>query len=174
MFGEKLDRIERGAFLGSALRRIVIPLKNNLIVEDRAFNCNLSKIDVLAGEINKTISSLHLKTWRDEMKEEIDRINQTLLNRAYEKTQPIQKWITRVLSRMERYRNEHQIVLKEAMAILELAVWKANLRENDAGYATQDGVRVLRGERKRKRNDRCITSGASIVAKNVLPFLAFE
>ena len=64
--------------------------------------------------------------------------------------------------------------MKQAMTLLELALWKANLRENEAGYATQEGVRVLRGERKRKRNDRCITSGASIVIKNVLPFLALE
>jgi hypothetical protein len=75
---------------------------------------------------------------------------------------------------MEHYRTEHQTLLNEAMTLLELALWKANLRENEAGYATQDGVRVTRGERKRKRNDRCITSGASIVIKNVLPFLALE
>ena len=175
VFGVKLERIERSAFLGTALRRITIPLNDNLIVDDNAFNRNLSRVDVLVGGIHKTISSLHLETWRDEMERGIDSINQTLPNlQSSEKTQAIQEWITRVINRMEHYRSEHQMLVKEAMTILELALWKANLRENDAGYATQDGVRVLRGERKRKRNDRCITSGASIVIKNVLPFLALE
>ena len=177
VFGEKLDRIERSAFSGSALRRIAIPLKDNLFIYYNAFSqCgNLSAVDTLDGGMHRTISSLHLESWRDEMKEEIsiDRINQTLLNTT-DKTAAIQEWIRRVLSRMEHYRNEHHMLVKEAMTLLVLAVWKANLRENEAGYATQEGVRVLRGERKRKRNDRYITSGASIVIKNVLPFLALE
>ena len=66
--------------------------------------------------------------------------------------------------------------MKEAMTLLELALWKANLRENEAddAAAAQEGVRVTREQRKRTRNDRCITSGASIVIKNVLPFLTLE
>ena len=113
------------------------------------------------------------------MQEELDRINQTLPNTlpfGSEKTIAIQQWITRVLDRMEHYRTEHQTLLKEAMTLLELALWKANLRENEADdAATQEGgSRVTRGQRKRKRNDRCITSGASIVIKNVLPFLAMK
>jgi hypothetical protein len=60
------------------------------------------------------------------------------------------------------------------MTLLELALWKANLHDADDAAAAQEGVRVTRGQRKRKRNDRCITSGASIVIKNVLPFLAVE
>ena len=89
----------------------------------------------------------------------------------------INQWLTRVLSRMEYYKTEHRILLKEAMTLLELALWKANLHENaadDASAAAQEGVRVTRGLRKRKRNDRYITSGASIVIKNVLPFLALK
>jgi hypothetical protein len=58
------------------------------------------------------------------------------------------------------------------MTLLELALWKANLHDDVA--AAQDGVRVTRGRVKRARKDRCITSGASIVIKNVLPFLALE
>ena len=177
VFGEKLERIERSAFVGSALRRITIPLNDNLIVDDNAFNRNLSRVDVLAGGIHKTISSLLMESWRDEMEQEIDRINQTLPNiRATEKTTAIPQWIIRVLSRMEHYKSEHQILLKKAMTLLELALWKANLRENaaDDAAAAQEGVRVTRGRRKRAKKDRCITSGASIVIKNVLPFLALE
>ena len=79
--------------------------------------------------------------------------------------------VKRILNRMEHYRNEHKVLVKEAMTLLELALWKAKLH-HDA--AEQEGVRVTRGQRKRKRKDSCITSGASIVIKNVLPFLAFE
>ena len=77
---------------------------------------------------------------------------------------------------MEHYKTEHRLLVKEAMALLELALWKANLRENetDEAAAAQEGVRVTRGQRKRARKDRCITSGASIVIKNVLPFLALK
>jgi hypothetical protein len=67
------------------------------------------------------------------------------------------------------------MLLKEAMTLLELALWKANLHDEAANDAdAQEGVRVTSGQRKRARKDRCITSGASIVIKNVLPFLALE
>jgi hypothetical protein len=179
VFGKDLERIEGSAFWESALRRIGIPLKENLIIDNNAFSeCrNLSRVDILAGGIHKTISSLHMESWRVEMKAEIDRINQTLPNtHSYEKAEAIRQWITRVLSRMEHYKSEHKMLVKEAMTLLELALWKANLRENenDGTAAAQEGVRVTRGQRKRKRNDSCITSGASIVIKNVLPFLALR
>ena len=68
------------------------------------------------------------------------------------------------------------MLVKEAMVLLELALWKANLQENEANdaAAAQDGVRVTRGRRKRARKDRYNTSGASIMIKNVLPLLALK
>jgi hypothetical protein len=180
VFGEKLERIEQYIVNGcTALRRIVIPLKDNILFDNYAFNyCgNLSRVDTLAGEIHENISSLHLKTWRHEMEEEIDRINQTLPNvpSATLKAEITREWIARVLSRMEHYKGEHKMLLKEAMTLLELALWKANLHDEAANDAdAQEGVRVTRGQRKRARKDRCITSGASIVIKNVLPFLALK
>ncbi len=175
MFGEKLERIEVGVFYGCrALSHIVIPLKDNLIIGNSSFdNCeDLSRVDILDGGIHKTISSLQLESWRNEMDQEIHRINQTLPNiPAMKKPEAIQEWITRVLSRMEHYKIEHHILLKEATTLLELALWKANLCENEDA---QEGVRVTRGQRKRARRDRCVTSGASIVIKNVLPFLALQ
>ena len=174
-FGPDLERIETYAIYNCiALRHIAIPLACGLIVEDEAFHVcqNLSRIDTLDGGIHKTISSLHLESWRDEMQDEIDRINQTLPNiPVNEKTTAIQEWITRVLDRMEHYKSEHQVILKEATTLLELALWKANLHDD---AAAQGGVRVTRGQRKRARKDRCITSGASIVIKNVLPFLVLK
>jgi hypothetical protein len=177
LFGEKLERIGKGAFLNCPdLRHIVIPLKDNIIIDDCVFyHCgNLSRVDVLAGGI---IPYLHMESWRNEMEEEIDRINQTLPNiPTNEKAGAIREWIARVIDRMEHYKNEHQLLLKEAMTLLELALWKANLRENenDGAAADQEGVRVTRGRVKRARKDRCVTSGASIVIKNVLPFLALK
>ena len=101
----------------------------------------------------------------------MDGINQTLPNtQSFEKTRAIQQWISGVLSRIEYYKSEHKALVKEAMTLLELALWKANLHD-DVG---DDGVRVTRGRVKRARKDRCITSGASIVIKNVLPFLALK
>ena len=112
------------------------------------------------------------------MHEEIDRIDQTLPNTgAYEKAGAIRTWIARVFGRMEHYKSEHKALVKEAMTLLELALWKANLREddaNDTAAAQEGGTRMTRGQRKMKRKDRCITSGASIVIKNVLPFLELE
>ena len=175
MFGKDLERIEALALRGcTALRRIVIPLKDNLIIDYYSISgCeNLVRVDTLFGGIHETISSLHMESWRDEMQQKIDGINQALLNiPVNEKSEVIQQWITRVLGRMEHYKTEHQIILKEATTLLELALWKANLHDD---AAAQGGVRVTRGQRKRARKDSCITSGASIVIKNVLPFLVLK
>jgi hypothetical protein len=174
VLGEEMEGIGTaggGAFYKcTALRRIAIPLKDNLIVEDGAFDgCeNLSSVDII-GAVHKTISSLHMKRWRDEMKEEIDGINQTLPEiSANEKTDAIEQWLDRILDRMEHYKAEHQQLLKDAMTLLELALWKANLDENGVDL---EGVRVTRRQVKRARKERCITSGAGIIIKNVLPFL---
>ena len=136
---------------------------------------NLTQVDLVGG-IHKTVYSLLLESWRNEINDEVDRINRDLPNTATEeKTRAIQDWIERVLDRIDHYKNEHYALLKEAMMLLELALWKANLDES-VGYdaAAREGVRVTRGQRKRARKDRCITSGASIVIKNVLPFLALK
>ena len=170
VFGEGLERFEEYAFFRSRLRHITIPLKDNLVFDNNTFyNCgNLVRVDTLDGEIHKTVSSLHMESWRGEMKEEIDRINQTLPNvRANETARAIQQWITRVFSRMEHYRNEHQTLLKEAMALLELALWKAKLlnKTDDEKRCTVDEV---------TKKEHRVTCGASIVIKNVLPFLVLK
>ena len=57
--------------------------------------------------------------------------HQTLPNiRIIEKTGTILWWFDSVLQRMEHYKSEHQTLLKEAMALLELALWKAKIEEN--------------------------------------------
>ncbi len=109
------------------------------------------------------------------MNDEINRINQTLPGtRSAEKTPSIGQWLDGVLHRIEHYKAEHQILLKEAMTLLELALWKANLDETESGVPSREGVRVTRGQVKRARKERCITSGAGIIIKNVLPFLELD
>ena len=136
---------------------------------------SLSQVDLVGG-VHETISSLLLERWRDELNGEIARINQVLPSTPTdEKTAAIRQWMETVIQRIDHYKLEHYALLKEAMSLLELALWKAKLDDNvvdDA--AAQEGVRVTRGQRKRARKDRCITSGASIVIKNVLPFLKLE
>ena len=85
VFGEELEGIEGCAFRScTALSRIVIPLKDNLIINNLAFLfCDvLVRVDVIRAGIHKTISSLHMESWRDEMREEIGQINQTLRKRG--------------------------------------------------------------------------------------------
>lgn len=73
-------------------------------------------------------------SFRNEMKDEIVRIDQTLPNIEATSlfTTTIQQWITRVLGGMEHYKFEHHTLVKEAMMLLELALWKAKLL-NEAG-----------------------------------------
>ena len=123
----------------------------------------------LVGGIHNTGASLHMECWRAEMEEEINGINQLLpTTHADDKTEEIRQWMNSVIDKIESYTAEHRRYVKEAITLLELALWKANLGEKEENYA--EG-RTTRGRRKRARKERCITSGASIVIKNVLPFL---
>ncbi len=175
---EDLERIG-GAALAYCprIRRVAMPLKDNLLGNDYVF-CECKKLSAvdLVGGVHKTVSSLLLDSWRNEMNNDIDRINQVLPNTPHthiNKTVVTRQWMERVIQRIEHYKSEHYALLKEAMSLLELALWKANLDDNNHG-AAREGVRVTRGQRKRARKDKCITSGASVVIKNVLPFLKLE
>ena len=111
------------------------------------------------------------------MEDEIDSINQTLPNiQSIEKTGAIQQWITRVLGRMEHYRSEHKMLVKEAMTLLELALWKATLlNEVDEKNCSVDVVsKKAKIDAEAARKEHRVTCGASIVTKNVLPFLALK
>ena len=173
---EGLETIEEHAFSKcQRLGRISIPLKDNMVGVDVFWRCfNLRAVDLVGG-IHNTVASLHLESWRNEMKEEINRINQVLPNTsAAEKTAVTQQWIRAVTRRLNHYSAEHRSLVKEATTLLELALWKANLDHNEGGVREREGVRTTRGRRKRARKEICITSGASIVIKNVLPFLELK
>ena len=178
VFGRDLERIEQWAFNEcTALRQIIIPLKDNLIIDNSAFiySNELSRVDALVGEIHKTISSLQMESWRNEIQREIDRINQILPNIRFgiDKAGAILRWISRVLGRIEHYKSEHEILIKEAMTLLELALWKAKiLNETDEKKCNVSKKAKIDAQAARKEHR--VTCGASIVIKNVLPFLALK
>ena len=180
-FSEDLQTIGRRSFEDcECLERITIPLKVNMFGIDPIFHdCyELSQVDVVGG-IHKTISSLLLQSWKNDMNDEIDRINQVLPNTGrYEKTAAIRRWNARVLERMEHYKSEHYALLKEDMTQLELALWKANLHEEEEMEDTREQpakkAKIDRKTENARRQEQRITSGASTVIKNVLPFLKLE
>ena len=138
---------------------------------------SLITVDLVGvGGIHKTISSLLLESWRDEMNQEIDRINQDLPNTpADEKMAAIQEWIRSVIDRMEHYKTEHNRLLKEEMTLLELAVWMTKLDEKEEDNSNPKiQAKKAKIVVESRRNERRITSGANIVIKNVLPFLKLE
>eukprot|EP00986_Skeletonema_menzelii_P004536 scaffold1552_cov151-Skeletonema_menzelii.AAC.1 len=113
-FGIELETIGSFSFYNCNLQRIVIPLKDNLFplsANEQRYKqfvgCNnLTTVDLVGVEaINNTISSLLLKSWKDELNQEIDRINQELPDtQAHEKTDLIRRWIISVIERMEHYK----------------------------------------------------------------------
>eukprot|EP00986_Skeletonema_menzelii_P019271 scaffold27392_cov308-Skeletonema_menzelii.AAC.1 len=172
-FGEALETLQRGAFdYCPKLKRIALPLKD-IMIEDRVFGeCPMLTTVDMVGGIHNTVASLHMESWRNEINEEINRINETLPTLERVKTQAIQQWMKSAFRRLDHYKAEHRRLLKEATTLLELALWKANLADDGGGEGK--GVRTTRGSRKRARKESCVTSGASIVIKNVLPFLALK
>ena len=166
---------EKAFFKCTALRRIVIPLTNdgsgrNFFIDDEAFDgChNLSRLDIIDGGMLKTISSLHLESWRIKMEEEIHRINQTLPKiPATEKTEAIKEWKRTVMHKMNVYTTKHLMLLHKVKMLLELALWKIKLEEKKCtlGVITNGpDTNVESAARKECR----VTCGASIVIKNVL------
>eukprot|EP00984_Skeletonema_dohrnii_P001627 scaffold518_cov78-Skeletonema_dohrnii-CCMP3373.AAC.3 len=196
-FGDELETIGHQVFYDcTSLRSVAMPSVRNfgslsfcnckqltdldlalncIIGDDVFFNCpKLTKINLVGG-IHQTVASLHLERWRNEMKGEINRINHVLRNAsALEKTPAVRNWMDSVTCRLEHYKAEHYALLKEATILLELALWKTNLDDNNGVVLEEEGVRTTRGKRKRARKDRSVTSGASIVIKSVLPFLQLE
>jgi len=174
-FGEGLQAVGQKAFEACpSLQLVAIPLKSDMIGIEVFYNCPQLAAVALVGGVHNTVASLHLESWRNEMKCEINRINQVLPTMIRGMTAEIQQWIRSVIRLLDQYKVEHKAMLKEATALLELALWKANLDNNEGGVREMEGVRTTRGRRKRARKEICVTSGASIVIKNVLPFLELK
>eukprot|EP00986_Skeletonema_menzelii_P004540 scaffold1553_cov119-Skeletonema_menzelii.AAC.3 len=181
-FGIDLETIGVDSFYNcNRLQRITIPLKNDLFPLDThegRYNhfdeCdNLTRVDIVGMEgVQNTISSLLLESWKDEMNQEIDRINQELPNtHNSEKANTVRRWIRSVIDRMEHYKAEHNRLLKEHMTLLELAVWKTKLDEKVDNSTQKVQAKRAKIDKERAREEMRITSGADIIIKNVLPFL---
>jgi len=173
---EGLETIQERAFHGcNALRRIIMPLRDNMIEYCAFSNCSkLTAVDPIGG-IHNTIASLHLESWRNEMKDEINRINQTLPTIPDRKTPVVRDWIRSVIRQFDHYKAEHIRLLKEATTLLELALWKAKIDEKEEkGHVEGMKAKRVKLDIQSERNERRITSGASIVIKNVLPFLELK
>ena len=133
-FGNNLLRFDDCAFFNCrSLERITIPLKDGLMISrDDIFQAckKLQQIDLLEGELHETIATLHLEEWRNDMKEEIDSINQILPNAAAggddedngDKARAIRRWIRSVLGKISRYKVEHKWLLNEAATTLQIAL----------------------------------------------------
>ena len=111
------------------------------------------------------------------MVDEINRVNQVLptlsrQERSNGLTAVIQRWMRSAFRQLDHYKVEHRKLLKEATTLLELALWKANLDDNNGGE--REGVSTTKESRKRARKEISVTSGADVVIKNVLPFLKLE
>ena len=179
-----VERICREAFISCpALRSIAIPLKDDIfhLPDDYHYYqytqfdyCrNLIAVDIVGG-IHKIISSLLLDCWRDEVNQEINRINQVLPNTsADEKAGEIQQWLRSVLRRTTHFRNEHHVLLKEATTLLELALWKAKLDEKE-DRSIEGRAKKAKTDTAVARNERRITSGANIVIRSIIPFLQLD
>ena len=184
-FSERLETIGGRAFRScECLQRIAIPLKRNLFplfvrhdhnqIYGQFDGCDQLKTIDLVGGIHKTVASLHMESWRTEMNTEIDRINQVLpTTPTNEKSDEIQQWTGTVIDKMDFYKAEHYRYVKEAITLLELALWKAKLDEKEDNSA-EGRTKKAKIDVDSARKERRITCGADMVIKNVLPFLQLE
>ena len=193
-FSERLETIGINAFYGCddinfgdgsestemRLQRIAIPLKRDLFEfcdRFRKYNqfdgCEqLKTVDLVGLTHTQIIASLHMESWRNEMIEEINGINQVLPNtHADEKSGVIVQWMDSVIDKMDHYKAEHCRHVKEGITLLELALWKFKLGEKEETAA--EGKRKKAKVESARKEGR-ITCGADMVIKNVLPFLQLE
>eukprot|EP00985_Skeletonema_marinoi_P015573 scaffold8081_cov79-Skeletonema_marinoi.AAC.2 len=169
-FSERLQTIELNAFeYCYRLQRIAIPLKRDLFPFDpphrqeyNQFNrCDLlTTVDLVGGSHNKTIASLHMESWRIEMNAEINRINQVLPSTANEKTAAIKQWMDSVIDKIYHYKAEHHRYVKEAITLLELALWKAKLAEKEENSAEGETKKKAKLDSESVRKEKRVTCGA--------------
>ena len=178
--GEKLIIIEEGAFNRChSLKRVVIPLRNTMIgFYDGAFNCDeLSTIE-LVDSIHKTISSFHLDCWKNEMTQLINRVQLSLRTTpTSSKTTCIQNWMVSVHRSFNKYKRQHEKMIKDASTLLELALWKFMLEEtNEVSISEVKPNKRAKVDVNNTRMQVRVTSGAvmSIVIKNVFPYLRLK
>ena len=127
-FGKKLNSIRREAFAYChSLERIAIPLNGVINGKSTFQGCrNLNHVDVVAGNIHKTISTL-MEEWKNDMNDEIGAINRILprtppgnLIDFGGKANAIRAWNKSVHRKYNHYRGQHRHYL--SVAALEPAL----------------------------------------------------
>ena len=180
---ERVETIGAGAFhFCLRLQRIAIPLKRDLFEYDddeeaysQFYNCSQLKTVDLVGGIHETVASLHMESWRVEMISEINRINQVLPSTPCTgKANAIRQWMESVMDKMDHYKAEHCIYVKEGITLLELALWKAELLDETEDSSVERERKKAKVDSEVARKERRVKCGADIVIKNVLPFLQLE
>ncbi len=194
---ERLETIGRGAFRDCMhLRRIAIPLKRDLFVHrtneymgyeyDQFDDCDeLSSVDLLGG-IHKTVASLHMDSWRNEMLADINRNNDALpnppadyipstpsLSDTHDKTTNLRLWMEWLIEKIDLMKALHCKYVKEGISLLELALWKAKLGEKEES-PSEGKSKKAKVDAESARKEKRITCGADTVIKNVLPFLELQ
>eukprot|EP00984_Skeletonema_dohrnii_P037023 scaffold38627_cov161-Skeletonema_dohrnii-CCMP3373.AAC.1 len=164
---EELETVGAYAFWACNLKRIATPMIYDDKISDSVFDScrELSTVDLVGSDIHKTISHLHMDCWRYDMYQDIHRINMVLPHTSG-KTKAIRQWMDSVTNRLVYYRGAHYQLSREAMTILELALWKAKLDDSEEGR--NDKIDSVDASARQEARIKC---GASVVIKNVLPFL---
>jgi len=151
---ERIESIWARAFDHcQSLQRIAIPLKEHLLREYLPGNA--------PDQFDFCYSSNNQCCWGDA------------------KSRLIKWWLASVLNKLNEYKARHCRYVKEAMSLLELALWKAKLTVGEAG-ASSGSVELERQSKKIKvdgkvaRKEKRLLCSADIVIKNVLPFLELE
>ena len=105
---------------------------------------------------------------------EINRINQVLPStRPRQKGGVIRQWMESLLDKLDHYKAEHHRYVKEGITLLELALWKAKLGEQEE-YAAEGRTKKAKIDAESVRKDKRMTCGADMVINNVLPFLQLK
>eukprot|EP00984_Skeletonema_dohrnii_P007527 scaffold2736_cov82-Skeletonema_dohrnii-CCMP3373.AAC.6 len=129
-FGKELESIKGWAFFWcTSLESITIPLKDGMITYDDIFQgCKkLEHVDLVEGAVlRRTIDTLLLEEWRNDMKDKVDAINQSLpttpaVDNKRGKAEVVRTWIRSVLHKIIDYKAQHQSLLNEAATTLQLA-----------------------------------------------------
>jgi len=79
-----------------------------------------------------------------------------------------------VIDKMDHFKAEHHTCVKEAVTLLELALWKAKLGEKEENAAEGRTKKKAKLDGESVRKEKRITCGADMVIKNVLPFLQLK
>ena len=149
----------------NSLQRVFTPLNIHLMsTNHRIFNGCTKLVSVELIGVRELISSLCIeqdkRTQLETVVLRINRVLPTLGDDDKRKMTKLHEWMESINYKIECSKRIHNKMIKEALALIELDLWKIKL--GDGHVATRN---------KRKRGQCRVNCGADVVIKNVLPFL---